>query len=118
VRARVTLSRMSDAVAVQMKGFGFLLCCVDGSCRIAAIWLEDLVRWLQPIVRGWVDYYGRFCPSALYRELRMIDELVVRWAQRKYQLRKRHAAWDWLKRLRSRQPALLPHWQLAAAVGR
>jgi group II intron reverse transcriptase/maturase len=82
--------------------------------------LEVLVEWLQPIVRGWVNYYGRFCPSHLYRELRMVDELLVRWALRKYMGRKKHAAWawDWLKRLRSKQPALLPHWQLAAAVGR
>src|ERR1035441_5049897 len=24
--------------------------------------LEELVRWLLPIVRGWVNYYGRFNP--------------------------------------------------------
>ena len=82
--------------------------------------LEDLVQWLQPVVQGWVNYYGRFCPSHLYRALRMVDELLVRWALRKYTGRKKHAAWawDWLKRLKSRQPTLLPHWQLVAAVGR
>lgn len=82
--------------------------------------LETLVQWLQPVVRGWVNYYGRFCPSRLYRVLRMVDELLVRWALRKYTGRKKPAAWawDWLKRLRSKQPALLPHWQLVATVGR
>ena len=55
--------------------------------------LEVLVGWLQPIVRGWVNYYGRFCPSRLYRALRMVDELLVRWAQRKYIGRKKHVAW-------------------------
>lgn len=81
---------------------------------------EDLVKWLQPVVRGWINYYGRFCPSALYRALSMVDELVVRWARRKYKGLKMHAtrAWAWLKRLKTRQPDLLPHWQLAAAVGR
>jgi RNA-directed DNA polymerase len=82
--------------------------------------LEALVRWLQPVVRGWVNYYGRFYPSALHRALRMVDELMVRWAQRKYKGRKGHTtwAWAWLKRLKSRQPTLLRHWQLVAAVGR
>jgi hypothetical protein len=82
--------------------------------------LEDLVRWLEPVVRGWVNYYGRFSPSRLHQALRIVDELLVRWALRKYTGRKGHAmwAWDWLKRLRSRQPTLLPHWQLVAAVGR
>jgi RNA-directed DNA polymerase len=82
--------------------------------------LDELVKRLQPVVRGWINYYGRFCPSVLYRALNMLDELVVRWARRKYKWLKRHAthAWDWLERLKSRQPALLPHWQLAAKVGR
>jgi len=82
--------------------------------------LEDLVLWLQPIVRGWVNYYGRFNPSSLHRALRMVDELLVRWARRKYKGFKKHpmCAWEWLKRLKSRQPTLLAHWKLAAAVGR
>ena len=82
--------------------------------------LEDLVRWLQPVVRGWVNYYGRFNPSRLHQALRMVDELVVRWVRRKYKGFKKHSmgAWDWLKRLKSRQPTLLAHWQLVAAVGR
>ena len=82
--------------------------------------LEVLVQWLQPAVRGWVNYYGRFCPSHLYRALRMVDQLLVRWALRKYTGRKKHAewAWAWLKRLRSKQPTLLSHWQLVPAVGR
>ena len=82
--------------------------------------LEELVRWLLPIVRGWVSYYGRFNPAALHQALRMVDELLVRWARRKYKGFKKRpmGAWDWLKRLKSRQPTLLPHWRLGPAVGR
>ena len=63
--------------------------------------LEELVRWLQPIVRGWVNYYGRFNPAALHQALRMVDELLIRWARRKYKGFKKRpmGAWDWLKRL-------------------
>jgi RNA-directed DNA polymerase len=82
--------------------------------------LETLLKWLQPVVRGWVNYYGRFCPSALHRALRGVDELLVRWARRKYKQYKLRpmGAWHWLKRLKSRQSALLAHWQLVTAVGR
>jgi len=82
--------------------------------------LDDLVRWTHSVIRGWVQYYGRFCPSELQRSLRTLDAFLVRWAQRKYKRLKRHKsrAWDWLARLKSRQPALFPHWPLGMAVGR
>jgi RNA-directed DNA polymerase len=82
--------------------------------------LETLLKWLQPVVSGWVNYYGRFFTSALHRVLRGVDELLVRWARRKYKQYKLRpmGAWHWLKRLKLRQPTLLAHWQLAMAVGR
>ncbi len=82
--------------------------------------LGTVLKWLQPVVRGWVNYYGRFFPSALHRVLRGVDELLVRWARRKYKQYKSRpmGAWQWLKRIKLRQPTLLAHWQLAAAVGR
>ena len=27
--------------------------------------LDDLARWLNPIVAGWMNYYGRFYRSAM-----------------------------------------------------
>jgi RNA-directed DNA polymerase len=74
--------------------------------------LEQVRADIGPRVQGWVNYYGVFRKSTLYRELRAIDEHLVKWAQRKY---KRlacgcHRAWEWLKRLQSRMPRLFPHW--------
>jgi RNA-directed DNA polymerase len=28
--------------------------------------LEDVARELNPVLRGWIEYYGRYSPSALY----------------------------------------------------
>ena len=28
--------------------------------------LAELARWMNPIIRGWMNYYGRFRRSALY----------------------------------------------------
>ena len=82
--------------------------------------LVDLARWTRPVLAGWVRYYGRFHPSVLCGALRTLDKFLVRWAQRKYKrLRGRYLrAWDWLRRVRARQPHLFAHWLSEGTVGR
>ncbi len=74
--------------------------------------LEDVLKEIEPVVQGWVRYYGAFRPWSLYRALQPLDHHLVRWAKRKYKhLRRRTAqAWDWLNGVRSRAPTLFPHW--------
>jgi RNA-directed DNA polymerase len=38
--------------------------------------IEDLSRMFNPIVRGWLQYYGRFYPSALYPPMRQLDSII------------------------------------------
>jgi RNA-directed DNA polymerase len=76
--------------------------------------LADLSRMFNPIVRGWVGYYGRYYPTALWRALRCLNQRLVRWARGKYKrfrASSRQAA-GWLRRLARQQPALFAHWQL------
>lgn len=77
--------------------------------------LQELLQEFAPKLRGWVRYYAAFRPSTLYRMLRPIDEHLVLWARRKYKrlAKHRHRAWEWLKRLQTRQPRLFPHWWAA-----
>ncbi|HWM99423.1 MAG TPA: reverse transcriptase domain-containing protein, partial [Streptosporangiaceae bacterium] len=49
-----------------------------------AMELQDLADWINPIVRGWMTYYGRYYRTALDRLLRRISTYLMRWAQRKY----------------------------------
>ncbi|WP_184731610.1 group II intron reverse transcriptase/maturase [Saccharopolyspora phatthalungensis] len=73
--------------------------------------LKELADWINPIVSGWITYYGRFYQSALYPFLRRINTYVMRWAQKKYKrLRsfKRFKAW-WTG-LVEREPGLFTHW--------
>ena len=75
--------------------------------------LDDLADWLNPIVRGWMSYYGRFRPSALYPLLQRINTYLMRWAGRKYKrLRsyKRFKAW-WFGII-EREPTLFAHWKM------
>jgi len=40
--------------------------------------LDDLARMFNSHIRGCINYYGRFCPSALYPTLQRIDLTLVR----------------------------------------
>ncbi len=86
--------------------------------RLARTWnnrsLEDVAKWINPVVRGWVRYYGRFYRSQLIRVLYCLHNALIRWACRKYKrLRGRPtAAVRWLSRVASRDPDLLVLWQV------
>ena len=76
--------------------------------------LEDVARFVNPYVRGWVNYYGRFYQSALAPILRSLERSLTYWARRKYKrLRghKRHAV-HWLGSISRREPKLFVHWQI------
>ncbi|HUH70077.1 MAG TPA: group II intron maturase-specific domain-containing protein, partial [Mycobacterium sp.] len=44
----------------------------------------DLARMINPIVRGWMNYYGAFYRSALYPLLTRINAYLMRWVRKKY----------------------------------
>jgi RNA-directed DNA polymerase len=75
--------------------------------------LEDLSKLVSPIIRGWINYYGSFCKSALNPTLQHLNNILVRWARRKFKRLKSHLtkAVYWLGRIAKRQPQLFPHWQ-------
>jgi RNA-directed DNA polymerase len=73
--------------------------------------LEDLAAWINPIVRGWMTYYGRYYRTALNALLQRINTYLVRWARRKYKrLRSYKKARKWWDGLTARQPRLFAHW--------
>jgi RNA-directed DNA polymerase len=74
--------------------------------------LEDIAERINPVVRGWLNYYGRFRKSALYPILRQIQYALVRWAMRKYKRLRGHwlRATRWLGRIARREPRLFASW--------
>jgi RNA-directed DNA polymerase len=75
--------------------------------------LTDLARMFNPIVQGWINYYGRFYKSMLYPVLRRINEYLIRWAMRKYKRLRGHLtrAVEWLAGVARREPNLFAHWR-------
>ncbi len=76
--------------------------------------LEDLSKMFSPVIRGWINYYGRFYKSALYPTLRQLNRTLVRWATRKFKRLRRHRrrAEHSLGRVANRHPWLFPHWRM------
>jgi len=73
---------------------------------------QDLARWINPIVSGWMNYYGRYYRTELYPLLRRINAYLMRWLRKKYKrlrtFKKAHAAW---KRTTSQYPRFFAHWR-------
>lgn len=75
--------------------------------------LADIARLHNPILRGWLGYYGRFYPSAMYPVLRHFNKTLVAWAMKKYRRLKgkKMRASQFLKNLAMKCPYLFVHWQ-------
>ena len=76
--------------------------------------LGDLARMYNPIIRGWINYYGSYYKSALYRVFYPLSRSLIRWAMRKYKKLRLHVqrAAYWLGRIAKREPNLFAHWQM------
>jgi group II intron reverse transcriptase/maturase len=79
--------------------------------------LGRLAHDLNPVIRGWVTYYGHFRKWELLGVLAGIDNHLVTWATRKYRRfrRSRKLAYTWLVHLKHQSPELFAHWTLAHA---
>jgi group II intron reverse transcriptase/maturase len=82
-------------------------------CRIDR-WIDDLARMFNPVIRGWITYYGRYYKSALYPTFRYLDQCLAYWAMAKYKRLRRHRrrAEHWVSKAASRDPRLFAHWPL------
>jgi len=76
--------------------------------------LNDLADIINGVVRGWINYYGRFYKSALYPLLQRINEHLVRWACRKYKRcrRRPRRARSIFAEIARRNPNLFAHWRI------
>jgi RNA-directed DNA polymerase len=76
--------------------------------------LEDLAEEVNPIIRGWLNYFTEFYPSAVKPIGRRMDRHLMRWARRKYKRLERSdkRARAWLRGVRKRAPNLFAHWAL------
>jgi group II intron reverse transcriptase/maturase len=78
--------------------------------------LADLAQEINPIVRGWIDFYGRFYRTRLVQTLKLINKYLVRWAMRKFKRLRGHTARAslFLTAIAKGEPGLFAHWMWQA----
>ena len=74
--------------------------------------LEEIAQRCNPVLLGWMNYYGRFHQSALYPMYRHFNMTMVAWAKHKYKrlARNKRRASEWMKNISKRSPHLFVHW--------
>jgi RNA-directed DNA polymerase len=79
----------------------------------------ELARTINPIIRGWMQYYGAFYRSAMYRLLSRINAYLVRWIRKKYKRlqAKKKAIVCW-RGITERYPHMFAHWAWTPSVPR
>jgi RNA-directed DNA polymerase len=76
--------------------------------------LEEIARQINPLLRGWIEYYGRYAPSALNPLLRYVNQRLLDWVRRKYKGLRGHKvrASQFLQRLSRNCAGLFEHWRI------
>ena len=76
--------------------------------------MADIARRINPLLRGWIGYYGRYAPSALYPLLRYVNHMLRAWVMRKSKRFNRHKtrAGQFLQSLARKNAGLFVHWRL------
>ncbi len=79
--------------------------------------IGSLAQRINPVVRGWVEYYGAFYKSSLLFLVSHLDRLILKWVRRKYKKQGGNLkrAKRWINRVKSRYPELFVHWSLLRA---
>ena len=82
--------------------------------RRADLSLGEIAQKLNPLLSGWIGYYGRYAPSALHPLLRYVNQTLVAWARRKFKRFRAHKtrASLFVKKLACRCPELFVHWRI------
>jgi RNA-directed DNA polymerase len=76
--------------------------------------LADIANRINPLLRGWINYYGRYAPSALVPLLRYVNQTLVAWAMRKFKRFQAHKvrASRFLQKLCRQSAHLFVHWRI------
>jgi RNA-directed DNA polymerase len=80
--------------------------------RIPGIEIEAVAKELNPVLQGWINYYGKFYKTKLKDFMRGINAKLANWAIRKYKKIRvsMTSAMKWVNRLSDKQPNLFAHW--------
>jgi len=75
--------------------------------------IEGIAAELNPQLRGWINYYGKFRPSAMSFIFQVFHSRLIKWIMNRYKsLRNRiKLAYEFLKNVQKTNPRLFVPWQ-------
>ncbi len=76
--------------------------------------IVGIAKLLNPLIRGWVNYFGKFRVSEMKSIFHLLRRRLVLWARKRY---KRYRfcvnkAFNWYDRVQKQFPHLFYHWQI------
>jgi len=76
--------------------------------------INELAELMNPVIRGWSNYFSKFCSSEARKSLEYVNRLLVIVVKRKYKAVKgsNRRAWKFLTRVYQLRPAMFYHWQI------
>jgi len=82
--------------------------------RMVHLQLSDIAVILEPKLRGWINYYGKFRKSEMHKVFRVLNMRLARWVRNKYRrFRRKHwyNSYKQLKTISNSYPNMFIHWQ-------
>jgi len=75
--------------------------------------LFDLGRMFNPILRGWINYFGWVNKEALRELFKRLDLRLARWVMKKYKKHRKHKrrARLWIRQYLIHNPDVFAHWR-------
>ncbi|CAO5683161.1 MAG: hypothetical protein HEEMFOPI_01899 [Holosporales bacterium] len=75
--------------------------------------LNDIAKMYNPILRGWIGYYGHYHRRKLCSVMRHFEYTLVAWAMQKYEKLRRHKirVYHFMQTIRDENPDLFEHWK-------
>ncbi|EDH5633237.1 reverse transcriptase [Salmonella enterica subsp. enterica serovar Claibornei] len=76
--------------------------------------IKEIAVWLNPMINGWLNYYGKYCRSEMDKVFKAFNKTLVRWARSKYKALRRHKtrAAEYIRRMAKEMPWLFAHWKV------
>lgn len=75
--------------------------------------LEEIAKWYNPVLQGWLNYYGSYCRSGMYPVWRHFNKTLIAWAMRKYKTfrQRKTKASIFIEKISKQRPKLFVHWR-------
>jgi group II intron reverse transcriptase/maturase len=76
--------------------------------------IVGVAQYLEPFIRGWANYYGRFRLWEMNSIFQLLRRRLVKWARKRYKRYKTslNKAYAWLERVKDQYPTLFYQWRL------